>query len=115
MFEYFKDNRFLQLFSLASKMIKVSFELDVSFCELMVGVIGLSATVLYFSTKTYMEDNKPAKNYSSNSSKKGTSVQSITSEAKRRSINTNSALNSKPNEAGLSVKDNSVTSCSKKY
>ena len=45
-------------------MIKVSFKLDVSFCKLMVGVIGLSATVgavHYFSKK---KNKQPDKNVS---------------------------------------------------
>ena len=96
-------------------MIKISFKLDISFCKLMVGVIGLSATALYFSTKKKKDGEEPAKNYSSNSSKSCTSAQNVSSEPKRVSINTNSALNSKPNEvkSGLAVKDNSVSSCSK--
>ena len=94
-------------------MIKISFKLDVSFCKLMVGVIGLSVTALYFSTKKKKGGEEPAKNYSSNSSKSCTSAQNVSSEPKRVSINTNSAFNSKPNETGLSVKEISVTSCSK--
>ena len=45
-------------------MIKISFKIDVSFCKLMVGVIGLSATVCavdYFSKK---KNKQPDKNTS---------------------------------------------------
>ena len=96
-------------------MIKVAFKLVVSFCELMIGVIGLLATVLYFYAKMYRDGGKLTKNYSSKSSRNITSDRQGTSQSKRLSINTNSFVNRKPIEVetGMAVKMNPVVSCSK--
>ena len=67
----------LQLFFLADKMIKFLLKLEVSYCELVVGVIGLSAKFLYFSTKKKVDGDEPAKIYCPNNSKNFTSARNI--------------------------------------